>query len=539
MNKNNDNYLIVKPESSNFSLIREFLEKELSEFDLNPHFVQETVLIVEEIFVIACEKSFDGYDAIIRARKTLGALNVEIEYDGDRFELDIDDANDVNLGNRIIGRYSDKISWRYRRKRNRINLLVTRKMARNIKQSLIMAMAGLLIGQACNLFLSASQQAPVLNIAVEAETIFAYLMVMISAPVTFFSIVTNLSNISVNLDRDVPIKRLLIDILYTSIIALIIGAILANLFNASEIIPRYGETLNDIEVDWFNFGIEMVPKDIFEAFTVLSPYPLIILASIVAIALINMKSHFQQMKSLNDSLNELVQSALEIIYYLLPIAVFFTFVDVGIYSGVWAIFTIAMLVALFYVCAGIMQCVYGIRLTMFGINPVLFFRDCAPAMRENFNIGTPIDAIPYNIRFCNRTFGMKIKRLDVVVPVLSQLNHDGNCIMIMMMTIFCLLRNDVNITFPEYIAIGVLVLALSVGAPNCAGSLFIGLIVTLSCFGEVSGIAWLLIYLEAFAGNTLSMVNTMGNLTTIAVDAKKSGELDWKYIEPEERRKGE
>ena len=149
-------------------------------------------------------------------------------------------------------------------------------------------------------------------------------------------------------------------------------------------------------------------------------------------------------------------------------------------------------------------------------------------MKENYKIGSVIDAVPFNIRYCVKHYGMDRKRISDKLRVLAQINLDGNCYLIMLMGMIFLFMMVTEPSWYHIIVIGIMVVFLSFGAPNQPGSILIGTLI-IALFLKADMLIPTAVYLEVFFGAIQNLINVFGDLVTVAIEEKQV----WKDIKGE------
>ena len=160
---------------------------------------------------------------------------------------------------------------------------------------------------------------------------------------------------------------------------------------------------------------------------------------------------------------------------------------------------------------------YVLRLLRSGVKPRPFLAKMVPLMRENARIASAFDAVPYNIRYCARAFSFDRSRMEQSMPVLAQINLDGNCFIITMLAMLYVAVNSTPLSFGDSIAVGILVLFLSIGAPNQPGSCLLGLSIVM-VFLEALPLVTVAIEGEVFFGGILNLMNIAGDIVTVATE---------------------
>ena len=163
--------------------------------------------------------------------------------------------------------------------------------------------------------------------------------------------------------------------------------------------------------------------------------------------------------------------------------------------------------------------VYAVWLGARGIDPFQFLKKLGPLFKENVVINSPIDAVPFNTRYCITKFGFDRKRTESVLPMLAQINLEGNCFIITLIALILMFTTGSGISWIDVMVVGILVFFLSLGAPNQPGSILIGLLVIFNYMNAMNIIA-LAIYCEAVFGSLLSAMNAGCDVITIAITDK-------------------
>ena len=144
-------------------------------------------------------------------------------------------------------------------------------------------------------------------------------------------------------------------------------------------------------------------------------------------------------------------------------------------------------------------------------------------LKENLLIYSTIEALPFNMRYCIKNYGFERKRLERVLPMLSQINLDGNCFIITLIALTLMFTTGAGISWIDVIMVCLVTFFLSLGAPNQPGSILIGLLVIFSYMNALDIVA-LAIYAETVFGSLLSATNAAGDIVNVAI-TEKSGKL--------------
>ena len=162
---------------------------------------------------------------------------------------------------------------------------------------------------------------------------------------------------------------------------------------------------------------------------------------------------------------------------------------------------------------------YLIRLVIGGVPLKPFLKHLPALLKENYKIGSVIDAVPFNIRYCVKNYGMNRKRISDKFAILAQINLDGNCYLIMLMGMLFIFMMVSSASWYHIIVIAVMVVFLSLGAPNQPGSILIGTLI-IALFLKADVLIPTALYLEVFFGAMQNLINVTGDMVTVAIEEK-------------------
>ena len=479
--------------------------------------IAENMLVFEALFheILAQKKNADTPVAIL-GRERLDYVSILFSFEGGMYIPGNEEADSPE--EKILLAYSDKIDYSYQFGFNRIRITIRNSHAKALLPCGIAVLLAILAffllhcvgdGRATESLLS--------NLILPLEILFGNAMLMVGAPVTFLSLLKNLTNAYIVSERSRDIRMLRREIFLSSFITVLLAAA-ASLLTAGVVVTPVSftaYTTMKVHMTLPDFIVSLVPSDIFAPFQMVSPFPLIFVAVIVTLALCSVGGHFDGLKKAVDAGYALFSRILGIIMSALPVFVFFAFLHMLLAEGIPAFLymaelTLAVLLSLTFVAV-----FYWIRLKKSGIGVLEFAKKLGPLLTENFMIGSALDAAPFNIRYCSRVYHMDRKKLSLSIPVLAQINFDGNCFIITYLSLVLMLTSRTAVAWTDIALIGLLVLFLSLGAPNQPGSCLIGILIILT-YMEALELIPLAIFSEVVFGSLLNLTNITGDIITAA-----------------------
>ena len=226
LSKNRTLEIPLKQES--YETADQFIKQWMMQKRIDERSTFETMLLFEALFQDMIEQGY-GQDTIltIKAQKNLGEYNITLGFEGESYIPSMKkDQKNISPELQIVQAYSDKVGYRYRLGYNRVSIVVKR----NNNSSLIYCFIAILLAVPVSIALIAFVSADDL-ITLDDKYItpiikqFANAMLMIGAPVTFFSLVKNLTDIYIVSEKNSSARKLQIKTIVTSFIAVVLALI--------------------------------------------------------------------------------------------------------------------------------------------------------------------------------------------------------------------------------------------------------------------------------------------------------------------------
>lgn len=509
-----------------FPKAAELVEEALVRKKISRVMHNETMMLFEAVYHNLQEQLQGSNTQItISAQKRLGDLKIIIGYEGGMMDP-TESSDEFSPETRILEAYNDKIDYSYRFGHNKIDITVRKSFQLTQIIYLLAVLTALAVYIPIRLYMNMEIRQDLLDqVVFPIEQLFANAMVMIAAPVTFFSLLKNRTNAYIVAEWNDNVRRLHSSAFGSSIVAVllaIVAGLIANwVFRGSNgLLAKYSDlTINTSFSDMLS---GLMPSNIFEPFITISPFPLIILTFMVTYALFSAGKHFDLINQLINAFYKVISTMLSMIMMTMPFFLFTAILDLLLRRGFSVLWNLVQLFIIVMISLSLLWLFYGIRLKRVGIPPLRFLNKLMELLRENFVINSAIDAAPYNVRWCVHNLKLNRKRLHESVPIMAQINLDGNCFLITLTALLFISFSSTEVTVLNIIGIAVLVLFLSMGAPNQPGSCLIGILIIFYHMNAFSLIP-LAIFTEAMIGGVQNLVNVAGDIVTIAVDEASNG----------------
>ena len=508
-----------------FQTADSFIEEWMKQNRISEKSIVETKLLFEAQYNNLIDQGFDENTMLtIRAQKTFGEYIIRLGFEGEAYVPSKKVQNDLSPELSIVNAYNDKVGYRYRLGYNSIRIVVKR----NYRSSLLYCAFGILLAILVYLplqaYMSAENQIELNDrYILPLMNQFANAMLMVGAPVTFFSLVKNLADIYILSEKSSSGRELQIKTIVTSIISIMLalgsGVLIGFLV---EMRRGYLSGMESFSggMSVSQFISSLIPNSIFEPFETYMPFPIIIVALLLTYALCSVSEHFDTIQKMINVGFSLFSKMLNVIIFTLPFFCFLAILKALLSKGFTNLLVILEFVVLVSVSLVTVFLFYLIRLLLGGVKIGQFIKRLPPLIWENFKINSAIEAVPFNIRYCSRKYGYDRKRLSAKLPILAQTNQDGNCYLITLISMVFIFLLGIEISWFQIVGIAVLILFLSIGAPNQPGSIMVGILI-ISFYLGANDLVSIAIFAEVFFGALQNVINVIGDIVTVAIEEQK------------------
>jgi aerobic C4-dicarboxylate transport protein len=366
---------------------------------------------------------------------------------------------------------------------------------------------------------------------------FINMITMLIAPIIFFTIVLGISQMGdMKKVGRVGGKALLYFEIITTL-AIVIGLVVANIFEPGKGVDVKA-THPDVSkiqayedgaagMDWVEFFMHIVPKNIFESFAKGDILQILFFAVLFGFALSRMGTTGHSLITTFEKLSQVIFNIMKMIMKLAPFGAFGGIAyTIGTY-GLESLYPLGKLMIAVYMTMAIFIFVVlnGIcYLYKFSLWKYLKF------IRQELVIvlGTSSSesVLPSMIQKMEK-FGCSKSVVGLVIPTGYSFNLDGTSIYLSMSVIFLSQVFNINLSLVQQITIIGVLMVTSKGAAGVTGSGFIVLASTLSALKviPVESIA-ILLGVDRFMSEARAITNLIGNGVASVVIAKSEKEFD-------------
>ena len=338
-----------------------FVENMLERRDISRQAASEALIVFESLMQKLVDWGLDeNTDLNISGVNKLGDLSIRIAFEGRMFTPYADGAD--SLEDKILKGHDDKLDFSYRTGYNAITISVRRAMHKSLPACVVATLLAFI----CYAYIRATMDTPAQMELLDGyifplEKLYTNAALMVGAPMTFFSLLYNLTSAYITAQRDSSIRRMQIRTFGTSVLAIFLALVATFttflLFaNAHSITAEF--TL-PIDRSFAEIVTELIPPSIFEPFEAISPVPLMVVALLGTYAMCSAGKHFDFLNQALMACYTIFSRMLHVVIAVLPFFCFFAVLDMLIESGARTVlellgYCIALGVSVvFYTCVAI------------------------------------------------------------------------------------------------------------------------------------------------------------------------------------------
>ncbi len=509
----------------NFEKVISYIKPWLAQRHINRKAIVETTLLVEALFNHFIEQGYSPDTVLsIKVQRSFGESSIKIGFEGEAYVPVEESGADFSPELKIVEAYNDKISYRYRLGYNSIRIIVKRNYRRSLAYCAIGTVLAILAYIPISLFMTPEQQVEFDSSFISPLIkLFANAMLMVGTPVTLFSLIKNLTDIYIVSEKNSSSRELQTKTIATSIISIFL-AFTTSVFIAFILNSRGSyigvKTAFNGGISFSDFLSSIIPSSIFEPFNTYMPFPIIVVALLITYALCSIGRYFDDIHKIINVCYSLFSRMLNIIMFTLPFFCFLAILTALMPNGFKYLLVICEFVVIVLLSLIVIFIFYVIRLLIGGVKIGPFIKHLPPLIWENIKINSAINAVPFNIRYCVRNYKFNRKSLSEKLPILAETNLDGNCYLIMLISMLFIYALGINVSWMHILGIAILILFLSLGAPNQPGSIVIGVLIIMF-FLKADELISIAIYAEVCFGAIQNIINVIGDIVTVAIEECK------------------
>lgn len=317
------------------------------------------------------------------------------------------------------------------------------------------------------------------------------LIKMILVPLILFTLISSITGQKDTKSLGKLGLKTMIYFAITTIVASFIGIIITYLFKPGKGFDQLGGSAEDIEIPEDltiqGFFTNLISDNMFQSFSEGNILQVIIIAILLGVAVLKMKDNNKKDAVISwfNYMTELIFSFVWIVIRLSPIGVFFLMAGtigeygpeiLGTFSKLIGTFAVGILIQIFLI-----YCL-AVWLTA-RISPFRFIKDSSALWLFTLSTTSSAASIPVSLNVAENKFKINDRIRNFIIPLGSQINHDGNAILLSCIVVFTSQAVGMDLGFATILKLVLLGTLLSFGGGGIPGSGIVKVMIVVEAFG--------------------------------------------------------
>jgi Na+/H+-dicarboxylate symporter len=390
---------------------------------------------------------------------------------------------------------------------------------------------GVLVGWACNQYLSADQAKAVADNMSIVTDVFLRLIKMIIAPLVFSTLVSGIAHMEDGAAIGRVGAKALGWFITASIVSLTIGLIMVHLLHpgAGLALPNpdaaAGATVDVSKFTLREFVTHLVPKSIVEAMANNEILQIVIFSVFVGTAVAAIDDKAPAVLALVEQIATVMLKVTGYVMKTAPLAIFAALTATIAVQGLDILATYAKFVGGFYLSLGIL---WGLLIAVLVLIVGKRALTLVAAIRQPallaFSTASSEAAYPRTLEELQK-FGVSRKVASFVLPLGYSFNLDGSMMYCTFATLFIAQAYGVNLTLTQQITMLALLMVTSKGMAGVPRASLVVIAATLAYFKLPDAGLVLILAVDHLLDMGRSATNVIGNSVAAAVVAKWEGQI--------------
>ena len=506
--------------------ITEYAISKLSSTGINSKLLYEYRLMIEELTLKLVRCAKPNAELSVEFSRKLRKSQITFTCAGDTVLLAPHDGAD--LSGFILEEYSDYLTQSYAAGMNRVIFSTSVSDRSFMRACIISIVLSLLTSVLFQYALPASVSEWFLNNSFfhSVVLIFTNFISCLAVPVSFFSVASSITSLIMTRQRNSRLSPLISGYILSTLAAICVGFgtfhvlnLLNPVFDLSKYTAERISIMGNTLIDFINSS---VPANIISPFIDSNPLPLLILAVAMGISSGSLfGTAGKNIREGIEALKSLFCRMLGLFYNALPVFLYFALLSGWVSTGFQYYLRTLVTLLFILVPVAVFFLLYAIRLRVCGITLKEFYRDYSDVLKENYDIGSNILAMPYNRRMLRRKTGLPRGYLQDSLRLGTVMNMNGSSLLASFCIVFLLHACGIQLTVLEQIAALIVLILLSIGAPNQPGSLILVMLVLMKFLGVSQTFVANALVVEAVYGKLYSFINSMGDVVEIVLVSRR------------------
>ena len=517
----------------------EWMEERLAEYELPKNEVLTAELLMEETFSRLAEASGDrkSFSAALAVRKRFGDVTLRLSAKGAQYnpivemnETTEDEGDMYSLA--ILKAHREAMSYAWKKGENVVSIRAHSSSSKSAIYTLIALFVGIFLGLALKAGLDTGSILWVgHNLFEPVEKMFMNALVMVAAPLIFFSVAAGITGMSDAADIGrMGGKLLLISIAKLAValaLAIWLGIWMGAMPELMTMVEE-GASSGTASVSVRDVIMGVVPKNIISPFEGNNLLQVLFLALFFGVLLAKAAERVAWIRDFIGFFKQFFSDAMGTIMPMMPFVVAVSMAKLMMNTELSVLFLYGRLIVATFAEFVMVLLVSGVFVAFVGrVSPFPFLKKFLPFSILPFSIRSANACLPDTLKFCAEKLGMEEKLSMFAVPVGMQFNMLGSGSYVVMLAVLLRLTVGLPMDAEFLVSFFFAVLLMAFTFPSVPGAT---ILVMASIFG-VAGIPAAAVTLFIGIDPIMDSIRTTGNVAGNVVSAFLLARLEGKVEE--------
>ena len=522
----------------NYQQTLEWLEVRLAEKKMPRREILMAELLLEENFYRLAEASGNvgTFSARLAVRSRFGDVDLRLSAAGEPYNPVVEMAETTETEDSIhslviLKAHRDQLSYARKKGENIVSMRVHSSGSKAAVYTLIALVAGVGLGLAMKACLDAGTLQWVGGkLFTSIETMFMNALLMVAAPMIFFSVMTGITGMTDTADIGRMGGKLLLISMAKLAVVLGISVWLGNWMGAMPelmAMAEEGAAPGSAAISVWDVITGIVPKNIISPFEGNNLLQVLFLACFFGMLLAKAAERAAWVRDFVGFFNRFFTDAMGVITPLMPIVVAASMAKLMMNTELSVLLLYGRIVAAAFAEALLVLLVSAAFIAVVGrLSPIPFLKKFLPFSVLPFSLRSANACLPDTLTFCERKLGMEEKVSLFAVPVGIQFNMLGSGSYVVMLAILLRLTvglpMDAEFLFSFFFA----VLLMAFTFPSVPGATILVMASIFGMAGVPAGAVTLFIGIDPLVDGVRTVGNVVGNIVSGFLLARIEGKVD-------------
>lgn len=523
---------------ADYNITIQWLEARLAEMGATQKEIYTGELLLEESFfrLVNAAGDQDNFEGKITIRKRFGDISIGVSARGEAYnpfvamEENFDDEEEMYVY-ALLKAHKESLSYSRSNGENVISIRVHSSSSKKAIHIMVGLVTGLVLGCILKLVLDEGMLHWLESIILTPiQSMFIQALMMLAAPLIFFSIMSGVTGMSNAADigkmggklMGVSIIKLAMALLMGSAVGLWIGAI-----------PEMANFLQNIDNEQFKtislveLLVDIVPRNVVVPFASNNMLQVLFMALFFGILLAKAGDRAAKAKEVVDFCNRFTMDAMGVLMPIMPFVVAVSMTKMMLHTDFSMLLAYGKIILGGYFLFPLVILLSTLFVSVGGrISPIPFLKKLLPYLVIPFSLSNSSACMPETIKLCREKLGIDEKVTMFAIPVGVQFNMTGSGAYLIMVALIMRMTCGLPVDMGFLVSFFVGTLLLTFTFPTVPGAMIVVMASVFAMAGIPTSMVMLFIGIDPIVDCIRTAGNVAGDISSAFVMARLDDKVD-------------